>query len=354
MKKSFFEVKDVDRRFYAERLQKFLPRRIIDIHTHVWRERDLAVPVGVKNRSARIVSWPARVAQESPIEELLETYRLMFPDKQVTPLIFPTLPRGNDLGKQNAYAAQCSRRHRVPALIWSDPKWDAQELERRIIAGGFVGAKSYLTMAPGYLPGNEIRCLDFFPAHQLEVHNKHGWAIMLHIPRDGRLQDPVNLAQMLEIEREFPRVKVIIAHVGRAYCNHDVGNAFAVLAASKRLFFDFSANTNSWVFEQLIRAIGTKRILFGSDLPIVRMRMRRITKGDHYVNLVPKGLYGDVSGDKNMGEVSGAEAEKLSFFLYEEIEAFRQAALRTGLTTGDIEDVFYRNSARLLRAAGWR
>jgi len=344
-----FEVKDVDRQFYADRLSKFLPKRIIDIHTHAWRSSDYA---GKMKKVERVVTWPGRVAKDSPIEELQESYRLMFPDKQVTPLIFPTLPAGN-LRQINAYAAQCVRKAGVPALVWSDPNWDAKELERQVKAGGFVGAKSYLTMAPSYLPGNEIRCLDFFPKHQLEVHNKHGWIIMLHIPRDGRLKDPINLAQMLEIEREFPRVKVIIAHVGRAYCNHDVGNAFEVLAASKRLFFDFSANTNSWVFEQLIRCVGPKRIVFGSDLPIVRMRMRRITEGDHYVNLVPKGLYGDVSGDKNMGEVEGAEAEKLSFFLYEEIEAFRQAALRTGLTTGDIEDVFYRNAARMLKSAGW-
>lgn len=38
---------------------------------------------------------------------------------------------------------------------------------------------------------------------------------MLHIPRDGRLKDPVNLAQMMEIEEKYPKVKLIIAHVGR-------------------------------------------------------------------------------------------------------------------------------------------
>jgi len=31
-----FDVKDVDRRFYREKLQSFLPDRIIDVHTHVW------------------------------------------------------------------------------------------------------------------------------------------------------------------------------------------------------------------------------------------------------------------------------------------------------------------------------
>jgi hypothetical protein len=112
--------------------------------------------------------------------------------------------------------------------------------------------------------------------------------------------------------------------------------------------FDIAANTNAWVFEQLIRAVGPKRILFGSDLPITRMRMRRTCRGGTYVNLVPRGLYGEVSGDKNMGELDGAEAEKLTFFLYEEIDAFRRAAEATGLTARDVEDVFFGNAVKLL------
>ena len=353
MSQPLFEVNAVDRQVYEKQLRDFLPRQIIDVHTHAWRDSDYGGYRKAAKKEKRTVSWPALVAKDNSIEDLQETYRLLFPGKRVTPLIFPSLPQGGNLRRLNAYAAQCSRRQHVPALIFSDPRWSAKELERRVLAGGFVGAKSYLTMAPTYLPTNEIRCLDFFPPHQLEVHNRHGWVVMLHIPRDGRLKDPVNLQQMLEIERAYPRVKLIIAHVGRAYCDHDIGNAFEVLAASKRMYFDFCANTNANVFAQLIRCVGPRRILFGSDMPITRMRMRRVTRGDHYVNLVPHGLYGDVSGDKNMGEVRGAAAAKLTFFLYEQILAFRQAAERTRLTAGDVADVFYRNAARLLRGAGW-
>jgi len=54
------------------------------------------------------------------------------------------------------------------------------------------------------------------------------------------------------------------------------------------MMFDFSANTNQWVFEQLIKAVGPKRILFGSDLPILRIRAKRICENGTYVNLVPK------------------------------------------------------------------
>ncbi len=153
---------------------------------------------------------------------------------------------------------------------------------------------------------------------------------------------------MLEIEKKYPNVKLIIAHVGRAYCNEDVGNAFEVLSGTKNMMFDFSANTNSWVFEQLIRAVGPKRILFGSDMPVLRMRSRRICENGTYINLVPKNLYGDVSNDTHMREVEGDAAEKLTFFMYEEIDAFRRAAEATNLSRKDIDDIFYSNAKRLL------
>ena len=171
---------------------------------------------------------------------------------------------------------------------------------------------------------------------------------MLHIPRKDRLRDTENLEAMLEIERRYPNAKVIIAHIGRAYCPRDVGDAFEVLDDTEHMLFDLSAHTHAHVMERLIRAVGPKRILFGSDMPILRMRMRRICQGGRYVNLVPPGLYGDVGDDPNMGEVSEEEGEKLSFFMYEELLAFREAAEATGLGTTDLEDVFYNNAVRLI------
>jgi len=347
--KPLIEIRQVDRTFYQERIRYFLPERIIDVHAHVWRVQDY--PQEPPGRDSRTATWPDRVAKENPIEDLLETYRLLLPDKQVTPLIFPTLPRGSNLEAINRYVAEVARARGLPALLFTDPAWSAQEMERRMVEGSYLGAKSYLSLAPPCLPADEIRIYDFFPPHQLAVHDRRGSIIMLHIPRDGRLKDPVNLAQMLEIERRYPAVHLIIAHVGRAYCDHDVGDAFQVLAESRRMCFDISANTNDWVFEQLIRCVGPGRVLYGTDLPVERMRMRRITVGDHYVNLVPKGLYGDVSGDRNMAELEGEEAERLTFFLYEQVDAFRRAAERCGLRRGDIKDVFHNNAARILQDA---
>lgn len=338
-----FQTKPVDERFYAEKIRDFLPERIIDIHTHIWLKGE----ENREGRGSRVVSWPSLVADENPVEDLIETYKLLLPGKVVTPLIFNNPAEGKTLDDLNGYITGCAGRYRFPSLMLSRPEWTGDDFERRLKEGNFLGAKPYLSFAPAHIRPEEICIYDFIPHHHLAVLNRQKNILLLHIPRPERLKDPVNLAQMREIEERYPDINLVIAHVGRAYCPEDVGNAFRTLAGT-RMFFDISANTNETVFCRLIEAVGPERILFGSDLPITRMRMRRISENGRYVNLVPEGLYGDISGDKNMREVTGKEADKLSFFLYEEIEAFRRAAEKTGLSGNEIERVFHSNAASLI------
>jgi uncharacterized protein len=342
---SLFEVKDVDRAVYEKELKDFLPDTIIDAHTHVWKDEHTHHDTSAFER---VVSWPARVAKDDPVEDLIEGYRLLFPGKRVIPLMFSSVYDGDDIHAMNDYTAACAKTHRFPALVYAHPAWTGKELAYRIRRGGFLGAKVYLNLSPSYIPQAEIRIFDFLPPHQLEVLNRGGCVVMLHIPRHGRLRDPVNLAQMLEIEKSWPRVRLIIAHMGRAYCDEDLGDALDVLKTTKRMVFDFSANTNDHVFEAALRAFGPERCLFGSDMPITRMRMRRICEGGRYVNLVPRGLYGDVSADRNMRDVDPPEADRLTFFMYEEVLAIKRAMERIGYGKADVESFFFGNARRFL------
>ncbi len=340
-----FDVKAVDRRCYEEELRDWLPDQLFDVHVHCWL-RSLQTQ---QESDKRTVSWPHLVAAENPIEHLLESYRLFFPGKECGALIFSMVRPGDPFDPLNDYVAKVVREHdNYEGLLFAHPQWSAETFEQKILDGGFRGAKVYLNHSPAYLPVDELRIFDFLPHHQLDVLDRHGWVVMLHIPRHARLRDPVNLHQMLEIEQRYPRVKVIIAHVGRAYCAEDVGDAFRILAPTERMLFDFSANTNAGVFGQLLDAVGPKRVLFGSDLPITRMRMRRIERDGRYLNLVPPRLYGDVSNDPNMAEVSPEDADQLTWFIYEELRAFRVAADAAGLTMADRRDIFHDNARRIL------
>jgi uncharacterized protein len=345
-----FDVKEADTHCYANKLRDRLPSRIIDCHTHV---RTIPSSQAGTGKDTRLVSWPSLVAETNPIEDLMETYRLMFPDRQVTPLIFSGVQPIDRIDDLNACTLEAAGRTGVPSLLYVHPGMKPELLEQRLKAEGRQGIKVYLNNAPSYLPKDEIRIFDFLPPAHLEVVDSLGLIVMLHIPRSARLRDPVNIAQILEIEERYQNLHLVLAHVGRAYCREDVGGALEALSATERLVLDVSANTNAWVFARAIEALGPKRLLFGSDLPIARMRMRRICENGTYINIVPKGLYGDVSADKNMREVDGDEAERLTFFLYEEIKAILAAADETGLRESDLEDLFYNNARLRIEAAGF-
>ena len=52
-----------------------------------------------------------------------------------------------------------------------------------------------------------------------------------------------------------------------------------------------------------------------------------------------------------MREVSEADGKKLTFFMYEELLAFKRASQRAGLSRADLDGVFYGNSRRILDQA---
>jgi predicted TIM-barrel fold metal-dependent hydrolase len=344
------DIREIDRCFYAEHLKDFLPRNIIDIHTHVYL-KETANSGSVADK--RLVSWTSLVAEDNPVEDLLETYRLMFPGKQVLPCVFPWVEPVDKIDELNSYTRSVAHAHRLPVLFLAHPACPAEELERRLAGGGYCGIKVYLSFAPAHIAGDDVCIFDFLTHEHLAVLDRLGLMVMLHIPRPGRLKDPVNLAQILEIEQKYPNMKLVLAHIGRAYCREDIGTGFDVLSRTERLMFDCSANMNAWVFAKALEAVGPGRMLFGSDLPITRMRMRRICENGTYINLVPPGMYGDVSGDRHMREVAGAEAAGLSFFLYEELLAMKEAVSDLGLSGADVEAVFHGNAAAILKSTGF-
>ncbi|MCQ2436849.1 MAG: amidohydrolase [Clostridia bacterium] len=349
---ALFTVTDYDKMVYEQELKDFLPKKIIDVHTHIWKTEIMGPKELRPGEVKRQVTWPSLVAKDNSVEDLYETYRLMFPDKEVTPLIFGTSDGGvKSIDACDRYVMESAKKTGAPALCYSLPTYSAEELERRVIEGGFLGIKSYLTLAPVYLPEAEIRIFDFFPPHQLEVMNKLGGIVMLHIPRNGRLKDPVNLAQILEIKQKWPKVRLIIAHIGRAYTENDVGDAFKILAPAADLMFDFTANTCAYAMEKLLESFGPDHTMFGSDLPILRMRMKRIEENNTYINLIPPGMYGDPKQDSHLREVSAAEGEKLTFFMYEEIRSFKIAAKNVGLSAADVEKCFYTTAKTLIDGA---
>lgn len=331
-------VTDYDKKVYEEELKDFLPGRIVDCHVHLYRE--WMQRESLEDRKG-CVKWPHMVAPELTPEDMEQSFLQMFPGKEVKAVVMgmPTCK----LDEVNDYTLDCAKSRNLPALFCTNYDTTVEEI-RAAMDAGFVGIKPYLNNSPAYIPANEVRIFDFCTHEHLELMNELGGIVMLHIPRKLRLKDPVNLAQMLEIDKKYPNAKVIIAHVGRAYVEEDFGDAFEVLKDAKNLYYDFTANTLDLAMEKVIEMAGTKRVMFGSDMPITKMRMYRVCEDGHYVNVIPRGLYGDVSDDPNMRETDETD---ITTFMYEELRAFKRCAEKLGLTKEDVADIMCNNASRL-------
>lgn len=329
---------DYDKKVYETELRDFLPPKIIDIHTHIWKNTFRFQ--GEKNGGS---GWPELVADEQTAENLMQSFRALFPANEVTPLVFGGC--SHDVEQCNDYVAEAAEQYGFPTLLRTEYSMAPEVLEAEVKKNGCLGLKPYLTNCPPYIPVNEIRIFDYLPYEHLEVANRHGWIVMLHIPRSQRLRDALNVAQLMEIEKKYPNVRLIVAHVGRAYSKEDIGDAFEVLKHTENMLFDFTANVCSDAISSCIRALGTKRLMFGSDMPIAIMRMYRVTENGFYYNVVPRGLYGDVSDDPHMRETDETD---VTLMIYEQLRALKRSAVELKLTDGDIEDIMYRNAYQLL------
>lgn len=332
------QITEYDKHVYETELRDFLPDEFIDFHTHI--EEDNYVPQGDHNGGS---SWTDLVAGSRTAEALFDNYKAMFPDKNVKALLFGGCLC--DIDDVNKYVREKGIEYACPTLYRTHYEMTGEELERGVKEGGFLGIKPYLSNCPSYIPSAETRIFDFLPHEQLEVCDRNGWIVMLHIPRNGRLKDKVNLAQLMEIEEKYPNLKLIIAHIGRAYAKEDIGNAFDLVGKGKNTYFDFTANLSDDAIKACLEAVGPKKLIFGSDLPIAVMRMYRIVENGVYYNVVPRGLYGNVDGEPHMRE---SDEKDITLMLYEQLLAFKRVATEMNLSKEDIYDVLCGNAKRLL------
>jgi predicted TIM-barrel fold metal-dependent hydrolase len=218
-------------------------------------------------------------------------------------------------------------------------------IEEQVISGGYQGLKPYLGGCREGVKPSDADIYDFLPEKHLEVANKYGWKVILHVSKDDRFKNKSNLDTLLEIEEKYPNVKLIVAHIGRAYAKEDVGDAFIRLKDTKNMLFDFSANVNADIIRDCIDTFGSKRVMFGTDMPIAKMRMYRIIENGYYYNVVPRGLYGElVKKDPHMRE---SDEKNITNFTYEILRAFKKASIDLSLSREQIEDIMCTNAVKL-------
>jgi hypothetical protein len=208
------------------------------------------------------------------------------------------------------------------------------------VSGKFLGVKPYLNYVTGK-PVDEIEIHDMLPAPIMEVINGLELMVMLHIPRKGRLADPVNQRQIVELAGTYTKAKIILAHIGRAYYLSNVVGQLDRIGKLENVYCD-TAMVNHWeVLEYLFENFDSKRILYATDLPIAVCGGKSIEINDQYTYVTSKPWHLSISDDH----------EKIVFtsFIYEQVRAIKKAVGRVGLKESFLEDLFFNNGYEILQ-----
>ena len=186
------------------------------------------------------------------------------------------------------------------------------------------------------------------PAAQMQAADERGLAITLHIPRPGRLADPLNQSQMVELCRRYPRAQIIFAHIGRAYYLNNVIGFLDGIAACPNAYLDTAMVNHEGVLEHTFKNFPRDRILFGSDAPVAFLRGKSVEINNQYAYLMGE--------DYEIGTSICDTKHAVTFttFFYEQLRGIKLAAERAGLSGSEIENIFFHNANRLFTAVAKR
>jgi hypothetical protein len=256
---------------------------------------------------------------------------------------------GWDHEKMNEWLRAEALKRKWYSTVPLDPQATQKELAAWLDKPGVIGVKPYYSMIRRDKRGGRDEALsvgifDFCPHHLLEVLNDRGGWMTLHVPRPERLADPDNIREIKEIRRRYPKMVLVIAHIGRCYAAPYAEEAIPQLADDPGLYFDTSAVLNPATLRLTIRLCGPERLCYGTDNPVFYMRGRRTWRGREYINLTS----GDFEFNKGAHEPPEVEA-KYTLYMYEAMKATRDVCEELGVSRQGVEGIFFGNADRLIQ-----
>ncbi len=335
---------DVDRAFWEQHLEGWVPRRLIDAHTHVARPAHRLVPM---TETMRKQYWVNELSEPLEAPDAERCYRTVFPNRELSCVAFGMPDLDFDVDAGNSYLQEQCPRRGWHSLAVIQPQWSQDKIAALLEAPGVIGVKPYYALMglnrqtrDAHL---EAGIFDFLPHHVLEVVNDRcGW-VTLHVPKAARLGHPDNIRQVREIRRRYPQIALVIAHLGRCYTEPHALEALPQFADDPGLFFDTSAVLNPACHRVALRHLGPHRVIYGSDNPILYMRGRRQYRERSYFNRTSYPFY--FNQERESPEVEA----QYTLFMYEDLRGLKRACEDLGLGgRKEIECIFHDNAARLI------
>jgi hypothetical protein len=336
-------ITDLDRCIWEEELNEFVPPRVFDVHTHLYRWAFYLAP---DKEASPYRAMLGTTFAEATWDLAEACDRVLFPGREVHRLSFPfPFPHPCDFDASNRFLAEQVRRDPKSAgLMLVHPGTTAEDAERTIDELGLIGFKPYRFYSA---TGDAVECriTDFMPEHLVALADRRGLAIMMHVSKRDAIADAENIADMLHLTDRYPNARWILAHCARSYSAWAIEKAARSLRGLPNVWYDTSSVCESDSFDALYSSVGPERVMYGSDdIPIGVLRGKYIAFGYAWAFL---------SETNHTLGLSHCDP-RMTFTRYEQLRAMRRAARRLGMTREQNQALFHDTAARLVEAVRGR
>ena len=315
----------------ATQIQGWLPRKLFDVHAHLYRTRDLGKPCpGLPAAGPKTVGldvWRTRLGEETGVERLAGGLFVPYPVKHCD------VDAGNEF-----VAAQVESAGLARGLMVVTPQSSREKVEECLGNPNIVGFKPYHVFAP-VKQTFDAALEEYVPEWIWQVADAHGAIILLHLVRTGALSDPGNQRTILTFCAKYPNATLLLAHAGRGFHAPNTIRALPALKGLNNVYFDSAAICEPDALMAILKTFGPRRLMWGSDFPVSHQRGKCVTVGDAFSWICPRRIDVDPAAPVCHPTLVGLES----------MRALGLAAQLMDLSAEDLEDIFLNNALRLLR-----
>lgn len=321
----------VDMPFYREVISPLMPDSLLDFHTHSWK----------KDQWIASVSKYMSTELEYDMDTLISDVNFIFPGRQNHIVVFGQPTPSADMTKTNKYIEEKSQPENIyPLIITGKNLIEKSILKQKILNAGFYGYKVFLDWS-GNDYGN-VTVEEMIGSDEMELANELGLVVLLHVPRSGRLADPVISQGVRKLSLDYPEAKIVLAHCGRCYRTEEIRMAISSIVDLPNVYLDTAMVMDPTVLHIIFNNIDSSRVLYATDFPVAAMRGRRVNVMDHWVDVVIKGY------PESEFRVASDDI-RATFMAYEIVLAIKTAADTAGLCKDQFQDIFFNNGIALLK-----
>ena len=319
--------RDEDRAFFERELSSFVPERVFDAHCHLWPQGQLA---------SRWPNVPAAVGAA----EYRRMMEWLLPGRTLGSLFVPFPLDRATVAPANQWIARqvASDRAGVPSrgLFLVHPDDDVDWVAEQVRRLGLSGLKCYHYLAAGESTW-ELDIPAYLPERFMSAADRAGWVLLLHLVKARAVADAGNQHWLRHYCRTYPRAKLVLAHCARGFQPAHNLEGLPALTDLDNLYFDCSANCEAIAHESVIRLMGHRRLMYGSDFFVSHLRGRSVAAADSFLWLYEQTPVWEEKQASIRPVLAGLES----------LRALKWACWSAKLTDGQVEDIFWNNAAAL-------